>query len=137
MHELQRFLTIVISSKRILKEIYYTARVKSLKLDAKKLVITAITIQQLSEELLSLWRKKKTARDILQDRRAQLAIIGWTKSLPKRVKDYKEKSGKLKEDHLSRYFEVLSKYLDEIADGLTKWVEDIKGIEELPRIPKN
>ena len=136
MHELQRFLTTTISSKRKLKEIYYTARSESLKMDAKKLVVTTITIQQIIEELLTLWRKNKLARKILQDKKAKLNLVNWTKGLPKRVADFKEKSRKLKGEHLTRYYEVLNEYLESVATSLTYWLEDIKEIRELPSVPK-
>ncbi len=136
MHELQKFLTSIISTKRNLKEIYYTTRSPSLKADAKKLVVTAISIQQLGEELLELWRRNKTARGILQDRRAQLTLVGWTKGLPKRVDVYKTRTRKLKGEHLVKYYDLITEYLDEIAKTLAGWVEDIKGLGELPRPPR-
>ena len=137
MHELQKFLTSIISAKRNLKEIYYTTRSPNMKADAKKLVVTAISIQQISEELLDLWRRNKTARGILQDRRAQLTLVGWTKGLPKRVEVYKTRTRKMKGEHLAKYYELITNYLDEIARTLTGWVEDIKGLGELPRPPKD
>lgn len=137
MHELQRFLTATISAKRNLKEIYYTSRSESLKMDAKKLVVTTIAIQQTIEELLVLWRKKKLAKKILQDKKAQLSLVNWTKGLPKRVEDFKQKSRKLKGEHLTRYYEILNEYLETIASNLTNWLEDINEIGELPSVPKD
>jgi hypothetical protein len=136
MHELQRFLTATISTKRNLKEIYYTTRSESLKIDAKKLVVTTIAIQQTIEELLTLWRKNKLARKILQDKKAQLNLVNWTKGLPKRVEDFKQKSRRLKGEHLSKYYEILNEYLETIASSLTNWLEDINEIRELPSVPK-
>ena len=137
MHELQRFLTATISAKRNLKEIYYTARSESLKMDAKKLVVTTITIQQTIEELLTLWRKNKLAKKILQDKKAQLSLVNWTTGLPKRVEDFKQKTRKLKGDHLTRYYEILNEYLETVAASLTNWLEDIKEIRELPSVPRD
>ena len=137
MHELQRFLTVTISAKRNLKEIYYTTRSESLQMDTKKLIVTTIAIQQTIEELLALWRKKKVAKKILQDKKAQLSLVNWTKGLPKRVDDFKQKTRKLKGEHLTRYYEILDEYLETIASSLTNWLEDINEIGELPSVPKD
>jgi len=137
MHELQRFLTATISAKRNLKEIYYTTRSESLKMDTKKLVVTTIAVQQTIEELLILWRKNKLARKILQDKKAQLNLVNWTKGLSKRVEDFRQKSRKLKGEHLTRYYEILNEYLETVASSLTNWLEDIKEIRELPSVPKD
>ncbi len=137
MHELRRFLTNVMSAKRNLKEVYYTARSEKVKSDAKKLVVSSITIQKITEELLELWGRVRVARQILEDRKAELTLRGWSSGIPKRVGSYKDKAKKLSPDHLVRYYDVLSTYLENIATELTKWVEDIANLRELPKLPKD
>ncbi|MGQ4910765.1 MAG: hypothetical protein ACP6KW_01215 [Candidatus Thorarchaeota archaeon] len=135
-HELNRLLTHVMTAKRDLKRVYYTARNEDSKFDAKQLVASTITVQKLLEELLTLNRKRRVARKMLGDRKAELQIRRWSDGLPKRVKGYVQKSKRLDQAHLRKYQEPLLQYIDRIAEELAKWIEDIHGVAEIPRIPR-
>ncbi|RLI59517.1 MAG: hypothetical protein DRO87_02675 [Candidatus Thorarchaeota archaeon] len=135
-HELNRLLTHIMTAKRDLKRVYYTARNEDSKSDAKQLVASTITVQRLIEELLTLNRKRRVARKMLGDRKAELQIRRWSDGLPKRVKGYVQKSKKLDQAHLQKYQEALLQYIDSVAEELAKWIEDIHSVAEIPRIPR-
>lgn len=135
-HELNRLLTHIMTAKRDLKRVYYTARNEDSKSDAKQLVASTITVQRLIEELLTLNRKRRVARKMLGDRKAELQIRRWSDGLPKRVKGYVQKSKKLDQAHLQKYQEALLQYIDNVAEELAKWIEDIHSVAEIPRIPR-
>lgn len=134
--ELMKLLTQVITAKRELKQVYYTRRNKESKLDAKDLVVATIGLQKLLQDLIELSRKRRVAKKLLEDRKAELIINRWSTGLPKRVKDYVEKTKMLEQQHLTKYHEALLHYLDGIAQELTKWIEDINMITEIPRPPR-
>ncbi|MHA1934404.1 MAG: hypothetical protein ACW97A_03900 [Candidatus Thorarchaeota archaeon] len=136
MHELSEFLTKVLESKRELKEVYYTTRNGDTKADAKELVVVTITLQKTAEDLLELKRKFKMATKVLTDRKAKLNLRKWKTGLPKRVKDYHKKNGKLSQEHLHRFQESLLEYIESISVELNNWVIDIETLRELPKVPK-
>ncbi len=135
-HELESFLTRVMSSKRTLKEVYYTTRDSETKSDAKELVVATISLQKTLEDLLNMKRKVQVARKVLEDRKAVLSLSKWTKGLTRRVDSYTKKKGKFKQDHLHKYQDSLLEYIEKINEELAKWVIDIETLSEIPRPPK-
>lgn len=135
-HELNRLLTHVMTAKRDLKRVYYVARNQDTKFDVKQLVASTITIQRLLQELVTLRRKSRVARKLLDDRKAELQIRRWSDGLPKRVKDFVEKSKKLEQSHLRKFQQALIQYIDSIGEELAAWIEDIHQVAEIPRVPR-
>jgi hypothetical protein len=125
------------TAKRDLKRVYYTLRDKEAKLDAKELVATVIGVQRLLEELIDLRRKRRAAKKVLEDRKAELSLRRWSTGLPQRVKGYIEKTKKLDQQHLTKYQQSLIDYLNGIGQELAKWIEDINTLVEIPKIPKD
>jgi hypothetical protein len=134
--ELTKLLTQVIAAKRSLKQVYYTTRSKESKLDAKELVAATIGVQKLLEELIDLSRKRRIAKKILADRKAELTINRWSLGLPKRIKDFVDKSKNLEQQHLTKFAESLLQYIDSIGQELAKWIEDIITLAEIPKPPR-
>jgi hypothetical protein len=134
---LMKLLTLVIAAKRELKQVYYTSRNKGSRLDAKELVAATIGVQKLLEELISLSRKRRVAKKVLDDRKAELTINRWSLGLPKRVKDFVDKSKNLEQQHLTKYSESLLQYIDSIGQELAKWIEDIATLAEIPKLPRD
>jgi hypothetical protein len=132
-----KLLTLVIAAKRELKQVYYTSRNKESKLDAKELVAATISVQKLLEELIDLSRKRRVAKKVLDDRKAELTINRWSLGLPKRVKDFIDKSKNLEQQHLTKYSESLLQYIDSIGQELAKWIEDIATLAEIPKLPRD
>lgn len=135
-HGLTKLLTLVITAKRDLKRLYYTQRSNETKLDAKELVAAVIGIQRLLEELIDLKRKRKAAKKVLEDRKAELTLRKWSTGLPQRVNGFIDKSKKLEQQHLTKYQQSLLDYLNSMGQELAKWIEDITTIVEIPKIPK-
>ena len=135
-HGLTKLLTLVMTAKRDLKRVYYTQRGTEAKLDSKELVAAIIGVQRLLEELIDLKRKKRAAKKVLEDRKAELTLRRWCTGLPQRVKGFIEKSKKLEQQHLTKYQQSLLDYFNEIGTELAKWIEDINTIVEIPKIPK-
>jgi hypothetical protein len=135
-YELENFLTRVMTSKRTLKEVYYTTRDSETKFDAKELVVATISLQKTLEDLLKMKRKVRAARKVLEDRKAVLSLSKWTKGLTRRVDSYTKKKGKFKQDHLHKYQDSLLEYIEKINEELAKWVIDIETLSEIPRLPK-
>lgn len=136
-HELTKLLTLVMTAKRDLKRIYYTQRGKEAKLDSKELVASIIGIQRLLEELVDLNRKRRAAKKVLEDRKAELTLRRWSTGLPQRVKGFIEKSKKLEQQHLTKYQQSLLDYINGIGTELASWIEDIHTLVEIPKIPKD
>ncbi len=136
MRELRTFLGKVMNAKRELKEVYYTTRNRAKKDDAKEAVAALIGVQRLVEDLIETWRKDRTAKRILSDRKAEVSLRKWALGLPRRVDDYKSKTGKLDQDKLHRFQEALMRYMEDISDHLAAWIEDIVNLSELPRPPR-
>ncbi|MFX1369187.1 MAG: hypothetical protein ACFFAY_11350 [Promethearchaeota archaeon] len=136
MQELRDFLNHVIIAKRRLKEIYYTTRDSNVKADAKQLVVATITVQKSLEHLITLHRKSKIGKKVLEDRKASLTLRKWSIGLPKRVKNFVDKKKKMSPEHLRKFQENLLAYLEEIGVELTAWAEDIQTLSEIPRPPK-
>jgi hypothetical protein len=88
------------------------------------------------EELIDLSRKRRVAKKVLDDRKAELTINKWSIGLPKRVKDFLEKSKNLEQQHLTKYSESLLQYIDSIGQELAKWIEDIATLTEIPKLPQ-
>lgn len=131
-----KLLTQVIAAKRDLKQIYYTRRNKESKLDAKELVAATIGVQKLLENLIDLSRKRRVAKKVLEDRKAELTIRRWLVGLPKRIKDFVDKSKNLEQQHLTKYGESLLQYINSIGQELVKWIEDINTLVEIPKPPR-
>jgi len=91
----------------------------------------------LLEELIDLRRKRRAAKKVLEDRKAELTIRRWIAGLPKRVKGFIDKSKKLDQQHVTKYQQSLMDYINEIGKELAKWIEDIVTIVEIPKIPKD
>jgi len=136
-HELTKLLTLVMTAKRDLKRVYYTQRSKETKLDSKELVASIIGIQRLLEELVDLNRKRRAAKKVLEDRKAELTLRRWSTGLPQRVKGFIEKSKKLEQQHLTKYQQALLDYINGIGTELASWIEDIHTLVEIPKIPKD
>jgi hypothetical protein len=136
-HELTKLLTLVMTAKRDLKRVYYTQRGKEAKLDSKELVASIIGVQRLLEELVDLKRKRRAAKKVLEDRKAELTLRRWSTGLPQRVKGFIEKSKKLEQQHLTKYQQSLLDYFNEIGKELASWIEDIHTLVEIPKIPKD
>jgi hypothetical protein len=137
MQEMIELLNYVIKAKRLIKEIYYTTRNESLKADAKELVAATIAVQKTLEQILVLKRKSRTAKRVLGDRKAEMAVRRWSAGLPRRVRDYVEKQKKLEQHHLHKYQVILLQYLENMGKELVAWAEDIDMLREMPRIPKD
>jgi len=125
------------TAKRDLKRVYYTQRGKEAKLDSKELVASIIGVQRLLEELVDLKRKRRAAKKVLEDRKAELTLRRWSTGLPQRVKSFIEKSKKLEQQHLTKYQQSLLDYFNEIGKELASWIEDIHTLVEIPKIPKD
>lgn len=136
-HELTKLLTLVMTAKRDLKRVYYTQRGNEAKLDAKELVASVIGVQRLLEELIELRRKRRAAKKVLEDRKAELTLRRWSTGLSQRVKSYIDKSKKLEQQHLTKYQQSLLDYFNGIGEELAKWIEDIHTVVEIPKIPKD
>ncbi|MFW9849858.1 MAG: hypothetical protein ACFFF4_12000 [Candidatus Thorarchaeota archaeon] len=135
MHELREFEAQVRIAKRELKEIYYTTRDENTKSDAKELVANTIVVQKSIERIIQLRRKTGAAKIILNDRKAKMNLRKWTNGLIKRVKDFKKKRSKVRQEHLTRYQEVLLKYIQQIANELNDWIIDIETMADIPKPP--
>lgn len=131
-----KLLTQVVAAKRSLKQVYYTARNKESKQDTKELVTATISVQKLVEELIDLSRKRRIAKKILDDRKAGLTIGKWVLGLPKRIKDFVDKTKNLEQQHLTKYAESLLQYIESIGQELAKWIEDIITLVEIPKPPR-
>ncbi|MHA1948620.1 MAG: hypothetical protein ACW987_02030 [Candidatus Thorarchaeota archaeon] len=125
------------SAKRDLKRVYYTSRNQEAKLDSKELVAATITLQKLLEDLIAKKRRVRMAKKVLEDRKAELMVRRWLIGFPKRVKDFVSKSKKLDQQHLRKYQQTFLNFIDGISEELTKWVEDIETLREIPRPPKS
>jgi hypothetical protein len=134
--ELMKLLAQVIVAKRSLKQVYYTARNKESKQDTKELVTATISVQKLVEELIDLSRKRRIAKKILDDRKAELTIGRWILGLPKRIKDFVDKTRNLEQQYLTKYAESLLQYIESIGQELAKWIEDIITLAEIPKPPR-
>lgn len=134
--ELLKLLSQVVAAKRSLKQVYYTARNKESKQDTKELVTATISVQKLVEELIDLSRKRRIAKKILDDRKAELTIRRWVLGLPKRIKDFIDKTRNLEQQHLTKYAESLLQYIESIGHELAKWIEDIITLVEIPKPPR-
>jgi S-adenosylmethionine synthetase len=134
--DLMKLLTLVIAAKRDLKQIYYTSRNKESKQDTKELVSATIGVQKLLEELIDLGRKRRIVKKLLADRKAELTIRMWSLGLPKRIKDFVNKTKNLEQQHLTKYSESLLQYIDSIGQELAKWIEDINTLAEIPKPPR-
>ncbi|MFW9886584.1 MAG: hypothetical protein ACFFAZ_16510 [Promethearchaeota archaeon] len=137
MQEMIELLNYVIKAKRHIKEIYYTTRNESLKADAKELVAATIAVQKTLEQILVMKRRSRTAKRVLSDRKAEMAVRRWSAGLPRRVRDYVEKQKKLEQHHLHKYQVILLQYLENMGKELVAWAEDIDMLREMPRIPKD
>jgi hypothetical protein len=133
---LTRLLTYVMTAKRDLKRVYYTSRNQDMKLDAKELVAATITLQKLLEDLIDKRRTIRIAKNILEDRKAELTLQRWSTGFPKRAKDFVDKSKKLDQQHLRKYQQAFLEYINSISNELTKWIEDIETMRGLPRPPR-
>ena len=136
-HGLTKLLTFVMTAKRDLKRVYYTQKGNQAKLDVKELVASVIGVQRLLEELIDLRRKRRAAKKVLEDRKAELTMRRWSTGLPQRVNGFVDKSRKLEPQHLSKFQQALLDYLNGIGQELAKWIEDITTIVEIPKIPKD
>jgi hypothetical protein len=134
--ELMKLLAQVVAAKRSLKQVYYTARNKESKQDTKELVTATISVQKLVEELIDLSRKRRIAKKILDDRKAELTIGRWILGLPKRIKDFVDKTRNLEQQHLTKYAESLLQFIESIGQELAKWIEDIITLAEIPKPPR-
>ncbi len=135
MKELRDFEAQVRIAKRDLKEIYYTTRNEETKGDAKTLVASLITIQKSIERIIELQKTTRAASVVLTDRKAKMNLRKWSTGLTRRVKDFQKKKGKLAQEHLERFKDVLLKYVDEIASALNDWIIDIETMADLPSPP--
>ena len=131
-----KLLTQVVAAKRSLKQVYYTTRNKESKQDSKELVAATIGVQKLVEELIDLSRKRRIAKKLLDDRKAELTINRWVLGLPKRTKDFVDKTKSLEQQHLSKYAESFLQYIESIGQELAKWIEDIITLAEIPKPPR-
>jgi Skp family chaperone for outer membrane proteins len=137
MRELRQFLTQAIAAKRKMKEVYYTARDADLKADVKELVASIIGIQKTIEELIKLEQKSKIAQKVLKDRKVSLTLRKWSVGLPKRVNSFTKRKKKMNREHLNRFYEALSEYIQNISEEINSWVIDIETLREIPRPPNN
>lgn len=135
-HSMTRLLTHVMSAKRDLKRVYYTSRNQDSKFDAKELVAATIALQKLLEDLIAKRRRIRIAKKVLEDKKAEFILRKWVIGFPKRVKDFVSKSKKLEQQHLRKYQQTLLAFINGISEELTKWVEDIETLREIPRPPK-
>jgi hypothetical protein len=135
MHELREFEGKVRIAKLDLKEIYYTSRNENMKSDAKELVANVIVIQKSIERIILLRKKTGAAKVVLNDRKARMTLRKWTNGLAKRVKDFKKKKSKVRQEHLTRYQESLLKYIKQIAEELNDWIIDIETMADIPKPP--
>ena len=135
MHELREFEGKVRMAKLDLKEIYYTSRDENMKSDAKELVANVIVIQKSIERIIQLRKKTGAAKVVLNDRKARMTLRKWTNGLSKRVKDFKKKKSKVRQEHLTRYQESLLKYIKQIAEELNDWIIDIETMADIPKPP--
>ncbi|RDE16845.1 MAG: hypothetical protein C4K47_00880 [Candidatus Thorarchaeota archaeon] len=136
MHELAGFLTRVIESKRRLKEVYYTTRDEDTKADVKELVAATISAQKAAETLLSECGKARLARKALEDRKAELVLRMWSTGLPERVTDYASRQRKLEQQYVHKYQQSLMEYIQDLVREMTSWLDDIKTLSSLPRVPR-
>ncbi|MFX1481860.1 MAG: hypothetical protein ACFFCP_01580 [Promethearchaeota archaeon] len=133
---LTRLLTQVMSAKRDLKRVYYTNRNQETRQDTKELVSATISLQKLLEDLIDKRRRIRTAKKVLEDKKAELMLQKWTIGFPKRVKDFVSKSQKLEQLHLRKYQQTLLTFIEGISNELAKWIEDIETLREIPRPPR-
>lgn len=136
MHELRDFEAQVRIAKRELKEVFYTTRNEDTKSDAKLLVANMIALQKSIERIIELRRTTKATLVILGDRKAKITLKKWSTGLVRRVKEFKNKKGKLRQEHLERFKDSLLKYITEINDELNDWIIDIETMAELPKPPE-
>ena len=136
MHELRDFEAQVRIAKRELKEVFYTTRNEDTKSDAKLLVANMIALQKSIERIIELRRTTKATLVILGDRKAKITLKKWSTGLVRRVKEFKNKKGKLRQEHRERFKDSLLKYITEINDELNDWIIDIETMAELPKPPE-
>jgi uncharacterized protein YnzC (UPF0291/DUF896 family) len=136
MSELRDFEAQVRIAKRELKEVFYTTRNEDTKSDAKLLVANMIALQKSIERIIELRRTTKATLVVLSDRKAKITLNKWSTGLVRRVKEFKSKKGKLRQEHLERFKDSLLKYITEIIDELNDWIIDIETMSELPKPPE-
>lgn len=136
MHELRDFEAQVRIAKRELKEVFYTTRNEDTKSDAKLLVANMIALQKSIERIIELRRTTKATLVVLGDRKAKITLKKWSTGLLRRVRQFKNKKGKLRQEHLERFKDSLLKYITEISDELNDWIIDIETMAELPKPPE-
>jgi hypothetical protein len=136
MSELRDFEAQVRIAKRELKEVFYTTRNEDTKSDAKLLVANMIALQKSIERIIELRRTTKATLVVLSDRKAKITLNKWSTGLVRRVKEFKSKKGKLRQEHLERFKDSLLKYITEIIDELNDWIIDIETMAELPKPPE-
>lgn len=137
MHELRNFLNGVITAKRKLKEVYYTAKHPDTKSDAKELIAATIQLEKAVEQLIDLNQTSKAARKVLNDRRAEINLRKWSEGFPKRAEAYAKKKKDLRHEHLHKYQETLIDYIQSLNDILTAWLTAIETVSGIPDIPKD
>ena len=135
MHELRNFLNGVITAKRNLKEVYYTSKHPDTKSDAKELVAATIQLEKAVERLIDLKQTSKVAKEVLNDRRAEINLRKWSESFPKRAEAYAKKKRDLRHEHLHKYQETLMDYIQSLNDMLAAWLADIETISGIPDMP--
>ncbi len=136
MKELNEFYEIVLQSKSALKEIYYSFSSEQKKGIVKPLVALTIKIQQSVEDLVRAFNKSSKARAVLKDKVVSISLKKWSGGIPSRVKNI-IKHKKMSPTQLSQFADSLMKYLDEIHYTLQKWNNDIRGLEDIPKPPRN
>jgi hypothetical protein len=136
MSELRDFEAQVRIAKRELKEVFYTTRNEDTKSDAKLLVANMIVLQKSIERIIELRRTTRETLVVLSDRKAKITLNKWSTGLVRRVKEFKSKKGKLRQEHLERFKDSLLKYITEIIDELNDWIIDIETMAELPKPPE-
>jgi hypothetical protein len=137
MQEIRELLTTVMTTKRKLKQIYYTTRNEETKADSKQLVVAAIGVQRIIENLMKAFKQSRTAKRVLNDRKAIMTLRRWSIGLPRRLKDYGSKHRKLDQEHLRRFKSVLLDYLQDMGTQLAAWENDIVTMKELPKMPRD
>ncbi|MBS3795306.1 MAG: hypothetical protein KGY80_10435 [Candidatus Thorarchaeota archaeon] len=135
MQELFGFGTDIREVKRVLKEVYYTARDPETKEKTKELVADVIRLEEKVETLQSLYNSSRNARRILKDYKAKAFLEKSGRALSRRSESYRDKHHQIPAAHLAKYRATLEDHVEDVSEEIDSWVSDIENLDTTPSPP--
>lgn len=135
MQELFGFGTDIREVKRVLKEVYYTARDRETKEKTKELVADVIRLEEKVEILQSLYNSSRNARRILKDNKAKAFLQKSGRALSRRSESYRDKHHQIPSTHLAKYRATLEDHVENVSKEINSWIRSIENIDETPSPP--